>query len=49
MKAAIHYVFKAKLIRRKKEDGEFEFLGVHEVLYNNNPKLVIRIIRELAL
>ena len=39
MKPAIHYEFIAKLIRRKKEEGEFEFLEVNEEFYNDNPIL----------
>lgn len=39
MKAAIHYAVKAKLIRRKKEDGDFDFLEINEDFYNDKPIL----------
>lgn len=39
MKPAIHYAVKAKLIRKKKEDGEYEFLEVNEEFHNENPIL----------
>jgi hypothetical protein len=39
MKAAIHYAVRAKLIRKKKENGEFDFLEVQEDFYNEKPIL----------
>ena len=39
MKPVIHYAFKAKLIRKKKEDGDFDFLEVDEEFFNDNPIL----------
>lgn len=39
MKSAIHYAFKAKLIRKKKENGEYDFLEIHEEFFNDNPIL----------
>lgn len=39
MGAAIHYAVRAKLIRKRKEDGEFDFLEVHEEFFNDNPIL----------
>jgi hypothetical protein len=39
MGAAIHYAVKAKLIRKRKENGEFDFLEVHEEFFNDNPIL----------
>jgi hypothetical protein len=39
MKAAIHYAVKAKLIRRKKENGELDFLEVDKEFFNENPIL----------
>lgn len=37
MGAAIHYAVRAKLIRKRKENGEFDFLEVQEDFYNDNP------------
>jgi hypothetical protein len=39
MSAAIHYAVKAKLIRRKKDDGELDFLEVDKDFFNENPIL----------
>jgi hypothetical protein len=37
MKPAIHYAFEAKLIKRKKEDGEFEFIEVFKEFFDDEP------------
>jgi hypothetical protein len=39
MGAAIHYTVRAKLIRKRKENGEFDFLEVQEDFYNDKPIL----------
>lgn len=39
MGAAIHYAVRAKLIRKRKENGEFDFLEVQEEFFNDNPIL----------
>lgn len=37
MKPAIHYAFEAKLIKRKKEDGAFEFIEVFKDFFDDEP------------
>lgn len=37
MKPAIHYAFKAKLIRRIKENGEFDFIDVFQEFFDDEP------------
>jgi len=36
MKPAIHYGFIAKLIKRRKDDGEFEFIETNKEFFNIN-------------
>ena len=37
MKPAIHYAFEAKLIRRKKDNGEFDFIEVFKEFIDDDP------------
>jgi hypothetical protein len=37
MKPAIHYAFRAKLIRFKKENGEFDFIDVFQEFFDDEP------------
>lgn len=37
MKPAIHYAFKARLIRRSRENGEFDFIDVFQEFFDDEP------------